>query len=130
MDQLALKSIRKLNGVHYTPKPFADFLARQIWQCCQFKSKPRLKILDPACGEGQLLASMVDVIGADVEIEIVGYEIDQQAAEQARQSLTAHVDSCEIVDGDFLESVLDNSVAEFDLIITKPAVRSRSKLEG
>jgi len=44
---------KKLMGVTYTPLELADFVSSRIYK--HIESKRKLRVLDPACGDGELL---------------------------------------------------------------------------
>ncbi|MFK7769912.1 MAG: N-6 DNA methylase [Mariniblastus sp.] len=123
---------KKQNGIHYTPPKLARFLARQTAACIVDVSKsqtpPRksFSILDPACGDGELLASFADAL-ADVPhlkntpIEIYGFDIDADAIEHTKNRI-AKLDSNRIVRvdlriEDFLCTDLDQ---RFNCVIANP----------
>ena len=107
---------RKRHGIHYTPIALANFLAEQIWDVAQ--SAPaieKLRILDPACGDGQLLCAMARAIDCESQLELVGFETDQVAAEQAKESVSG-MGRVEIHCEDFIDFALTSSLL---LMITK-----------
>lgn len=128
MEQLKTKRQRKQQGIHYTPEPLAQFLAQQIWRSCQksagLENALQLRILDPACGDGRLLAALVSEIGPEFQLEVVGFETDQVAVERASENLSAF-DNCSVSirNQDFLspEAIESQGTAtHFDLVITNP----------
>lgn len=96
----------KSNGIHYTPAPLADFLARVTLDGLQTRGK--LRVLDPACGDGSLLLAFWAALPEDAcsKVEFVGYDTEQAAIELARARLAeAGVSDPTLVNGDFLESI-------------------------
>ena len=59
LSTLRPQSEAKTHGVHYTPPELADFLARRILGQLDVKERA-VRVLDPACGEGELLAAFAD----------------------------------------------------------------------
>ncbi len=111
---------KKRNGIHYTPADLALFLSAQIWSVAASQSLPTIRILDPACGDGQLLAAMLQSVGKTVSVELVGYETDPLAASTAARELGSQAD-CQIHNQDFLESVISNDQQDdFDIVIANP----------
>ena len=108
----------KRNGVHYTPDRLADFLASQL--CDELKGKRgKISILDPACGDGGLLAAVVRQLPSRVltRLRLVGYETDKSAARRARTRLSKVAPDVEIVVADFLASEV---APNFDAVISNP----------
>ncbi len=68
---------RKQTGAHFTPKPLADLVAQRL-----VKQMPRLdgpiRILDPACGDGNLLVAVAEAMPTSVRrrCTLVGIEDD------------------------------------------------------
>lgn len=76
------KEERKLNGIFYTPQFLADFLAKKVLSYFGKPNKP-ITIVDPACGDGILLQSMVRRIRLKWKkresIKIIGVDRDINA---------------------------------------------------
>lgn len=93
----------KRNGVHYTPPELAGFLADEI--AARVDDCQTLTILDPACGDGELLAAIVQALPQECRhnIRLVGYETDESAAHRAEKRLALlKVFAAEVANADFL----------------------------
>ena len=113
-------TIRKQNGVHYTPVELADFLARQTVACLA-SEKPTIRILDPACGNGQLLVSLIQLLQTKgfSRICVTGFDIDSHAVAQTKSRLSQfRFSNCEILNRDFLTDEFD--AHQFDCVIANP----------
>lgn len=118
----------KATGSTYTPKILADFVARNILGSLKEKKGRRLRILDPALGDGELLVSLLDRI--DVPVDVFGYETDSAAIERAAHRIKNLHPNANINfhHGDFLEHVLedfdDNLLFDkkelYDIVIANP----------
>jgi len=101
---------RKAMGVHYTPGPLAKLAAQRVLRHAEFPATGALRVLDPACGDGALLRSLVDELPYDWtgNAEVWGVEADPVAAAQARSRLlpSRHTD-VHVIHGDFLASVAE-----------------------
>lgn len=85
-DEDALKS----NGVTYTPKQLSDFVASELLATLVTSQQyNKLRILDPAVGHGELLYSLLEKLKSFSikEIEVYGFDIDDDALEIARSRL-------------------------------------------
>jgi adenine-specific DNA-methyltransferase len=126
----------KAGGVHYTPPELAQFMARN--GLALIADAPRVRVLDPACGDGALLAAIADAAPANCAVELVGCDLDPSALTAATRRL------CSIPNGrvtwtleccDFLveaararqsqDALLDETSIEalhdpFDLVIANP----------
>lgn len=116
----------KSNGVVYTPKIMADYLAGQMLRFYNGKiiSNKPVKILDPASGEGELLIAMASLLYAnfrDIKIEIVGYETDPNSAIIAKTRIENTFPNAvvDIRKTDFLEDA-DEIINKFDFVIANP----------
>lgn len=101
----------KSTGSTYTPADFAAFVADQMVQAADFPKSGKIRLLDPACGDGALLAALIKRLPSSAikRIEVVGYDTNPQAIELALQrlrqdfqDLTVHLEQ-----KDFLEHVLN-----------------------
>ena len=80
----------KANGVHYTPRELAKFLAEVVAERLSDGTNP-LEILDPACGDGALLFAFSQVVPSRLRerVTLCGYETDGGALRQAASCLQA-----------------------------------------
>lgn len=64
-------------GVVYTPKELAKFLVQIVDEICITQNTMVNRVLDPACGDGQLLSEYrqlnknVDLVGIDVDYKVI-----------------------------------------------------------
>src|SRR5688572_17665621 len=101
---------RKANGVHYTPPLLAAYLAEQVAnELKRSRTKfSELSILDPACGEGELLKAIVDAVprGWRTRLRLTGFDMDEAALQRARSLLEdSGAAAVELHAGDFLSRV-------------------------
>lgn len=113
-------TLRKRKGVHYTPPELARFLASQTFGCLP-RSVEKVTILDPACGAGQLLASLIECLQESEirSISVVGFDTDPAALKQAAIRLEEfELAKLRLFDQDFLDS--DFSRHDYDCVIANP----------
>jgi adenine-specific DNA-methyltransferase len=83
----------KLNGVHYTPPDLAAFLARQIAERLKKLEKTHqlVNVLDPACGDGELLKAFAEAVPPSLRARLVlhGFDKDATALERAKTVLAS-----------------------------------------
>lgn len=77
----------KAGGVHYTPKGLASFVAANALEYVE--QVGRIRVLDPACGDGALLAAVVEHAPPGSQLELVGCDKDPAAIEAAEVRLAA-----------------------------------------
>ncbi len=122
-------SAGKQHGVHYTPAKLACFLAHQIG--LQAKSMPELvcsaknplRVLDPACGDGELLIALINALPCPAQhLAVTGFELDPFAADKARDRLElSGVQSIDIVTADFLQpESVEPAMSNIDIVIANP----------
>jgi hypothetical protein len=135
---------KKTNGIHYTPPILAAYLAVASASGLRIGSevKRTLEVLDPACGEGELLMAVVEAVSPVLRRKLVltGFDTDAAAVERARVLLAkCGVAAVEIHCGDFLAAIAENGVRQqmdlsfgeqtgangrwvqrFDLVISNP----------
>ncbi|HEV8651490.1 MAG TPA: class I SAM-dependent methyltransferase [Actinomycetes bacterium] len=107
----AAPSAEKLRGGYYTPGPVARFLA--AWASA---AGPR--ILEPSCGDGAVLAALVDQARAagrpGTAAGIVGVELDEAEAAKARRHGAA------VVAADFFAWFAGGRRGSFDAVAGNP----------
>lgn len=108
---------RKRNGLHYTPPALAAFVAERA-----VAAAPRrpLRVLDPACGDGELLAAVARLVP---DAQLTGYDLDERAVAVAQTRLP----NAAIAHKDFLENPPPE---RFDLIVTNPPYVRTQLLDG
>ncbi|MET8876509.1 N-6 DNA methylase [Nocardia sp. NPDC004604] len=132
---------RKRHGRHYTPPALARFLAQRL-----VAHMPRpggtgqapheggvLRVLDPACGDGELLLALHRVAGEvlpGVRVELVGYDLDRAGVAMARDRAEAAGVAVEWHIGDFLTASAVIADGSFDAIITNPPYVRTQQLGG
>ncbi len=129
---------KKQEGAIYTPKILADFLAQKIIEKAEFLTKKkRIRVLDPAIGDGELLNSILELLTKNprLKIEVCGFEKDSVALNSAEDRLKQKFPSMNIhfQEADFLKYVIENFASngqqslfkslespKYDLIIANP----------
>ena len=122
-------SKRKATGAHFTPPDLARLVAERVAALLSDRKGP-LRVLDPACGDGNLLCAINDALPHETRqrVTLIGIENDAAsfAALRARQP---KFDTCraDLIRGDFLEFFGDNdlfgsgeALAPVDCIIANP----------
>lgn len=99
-------SKRKATGSHFTPRELAEFLARRLIDVASLDSLESIRVLDPACGDGELLAAFARMLPPALtrKTTLVGFDSDGAALAEARRRLQASpVEPIELTKADFLE---------------------------
>jgi adenine-specific DNA-methyltransferase len=118
-----LKAAVKRHGKHYTPAALADFLASRVLGQFVGTGRKSLRVLDPACGDGELLFAFRRVaveLLPDREVAMVGYDLDAAAIGIARKRALGFGAEVELHQGDFLQVGRTLPAGTFDAIITNP----------
>ena len=97
----------------------------------------QLRVLDPACGDGNLLLAVADrMINAGIENihkRLVGVELDEKLLEKTRCSLSAKLDcdpiSINLINANFLE-IFDGSLNQFQYPVKINAIISNPPYGG
>jgi adenine-specific DNA-methyltransferase len=111
----------KRHGKHYTPTELARFLAERV--LAHVQRKTTIRVLDPACGDGELLFAIHQVATEQLiqaSITLVGYDLDPSAVAVARSRAEALGIVVEWHEGDFLQAGRDLPNGSFDAVITNP----------
>ncbi len=102
------QNMRKLLGVHFTPPGLAHALSRRILDACfetGLSNKGKLRVLDPACGDGELLVAFAQAAretGLD-KVEIFGADTNKEMIKRAAARFSAK--NVSFASMDFLEYV-------------------------
>lgn len=101
-------SERKRSGAHFTPPDLASLIAERVFAAAGGGTPAKLTVLDPSCGDGELLLAMSLQVPASMceNVRLVGVEFERKFLERARTRLSAQPCSVELIHGDFLEMVL------------------------
>ncbi len=78
----------KSSGSTYTPTELADFVAAEMIKEWDGGSSKTIRILDPAVGEGSLLASLLHQLPKNKRVEVYGFDNNQAALDAAANVLT------------------------------------------
>ncbi|AYO57436.1 hypothetical protein CO230_04440 [Chryseobacterium sp. 6424] len=94
----------KNTGATFTPKELAVFLADRI---ALYAQPINNRILDPACGEGELLIAMGEALNEKaIDFSLTGYDANEQYLSFAKDRLFCFgKDKSDLVHKDFLLSV-------------------------
>ncbi|MDD3107939.1 MAG: N-6 DNA methylase [Alistipes sp.] len=107
----------KETGATFTPKGLADFLASQIFNSLE-KKNSLLKVLDPACGNGNLLSAMDDLLQSkNLPHSLYGYDTDINYINDAKVKLASNY--AITVNLKFEDFLLDDSSINLDLFSTQ-----------
>lgn len=60
---------KRAKGAFYTPQPLAQLMAKMLFSKIQLNPRASLKVLDPACGGGQLLSAVYDQMMSTVFLD-------------------------------------------------------------
>jgi type I restriction-modification system DNA methylase subunit len=86
MEEVTIKN----SGATFTPPLLADFLADKLISHLEMSESQRISILDPACGEGELLLSIankVKTLGIN-QFQIRGYDTNTEYLDVAKSNLS------------------------------------------
>ena len=117
------KAAVKRHGKHYTPPALADFLAERVLRQLAASGQEALRVLDPACGDGELLFAinrMAKQLLPGTTLSLIGYDLDADAIGLAEGRASDLGISMEWHKGDFLQLGRGLSNGSFDAVITNP----------
>lgn len=119
-------TIRKQRGIHYTPPRLARFLSEGIVENIDedcFQNQSQFSILDPACGDGMLLSSLLTALPCSPDdVSVFGFDTSETAIENAQLRMQSfNADSISLQNLDFLDLVLEHKIEQtFDCVIANP----------
>ncbi|MFB8277441.1 Eco57I restriction-modification methylase domain-containing protein [Nocardia colli] len=122
---------RKRHGRHYTPPELARFLAGRLLTHVPPPETGVLRVLDPACGDGELLFALRDEAAIrlpGVQVELTGYDLDAAALAVARSRTAGGGVDWQV--GDFLTAAEELPEGSFDAVITNPPYVRTQQLGG
>jgi len=104
LRKMITKEQIKNTGATFTPAMLADFLSSKI---SVYVNKGKQRVLDPACGEGELLLSIGQRLAElKTDFEIVGYDSNSQYLELANERMISFgLKNINLVQDDFLQSI-------------------------
>ncbi|PPI74853.1 DNA methyltransferase [Rathayibacter rathayi] len=117
-----ISALQKRHGKHYTPAPLADFLAERLLAQISLAAGA-LRVLDPACGDGELLLALARVArrkNLDVALELVGFDLDAEAIQTANGRAAALGVPIAFECANFLVASDLLIAASFDGVISNP----------
>ncbi len=119
---------KKATGAHFTPFPLARVVAKRIRDLmCSFDGS--IRILDPACGDGNLLCAVAEVLPAAVlrRATLIGIENDELSFATLTRRTQLHGCRTDFIKGDFLEYFdcrslfgRNTELAPVDIIVANP----------
>lgn len=109
----------KNTGATFTPRELSVFLAERIAMYVQSKNNC---VLDPACGEGELLIAMGDILNEKtIGFSLTGYDANEQYLGFAKDRLLCFGSGkVKLVHEDFLQSVEISSVCNTPSLFEEP----------
>ena len=86
---MPLVTKQKATGSHYTPPELACFLVERLVAEADFSQLPELRVLDPACGDGELLVALANSLPDSTlrNTIITGIELDDLSLGNAQERL-------------------------------------------
>lgn len=105
----------KHTGAHFTPPPLADFLATRLVAAGADLGR-QFSVLDPACGDGELLRAYIDAVGDDNRhgVKVIGVEDNHTAIADAEARLRPYDVPKLLIEADFLAMENEGRDPHFD----------------
>ena len=101
---MTIKEQIKNTGATFTPKGLSVFLADRL---AAYTKGAQQKILDPACGEGELLVALGDKLThSNINFTLTGYDENVEYLSFAKERMLRFgAGTTELVQGDFLQAI-------------------------
>ncbi|MGX1981378.1 Eco57I restriction-modification methylase domain-containing protein [Thermolongibacillus altinsuensis] len=112
-------SKQKATGAHFTPDKLAEVIAKRILNYFKGEEKRVIRVLDPACGDGELLLAINKVAQSmNIQLELIGVDSDIDAINIANERLSrSGHKNFRLINKDFLEMVSEGD--NYDLFNTE-----------
>ena len=110
LDRYHHVQYRKEDGAHYTPVILANFVAEKIIAAAR-PLKKKVRILDPAIGDGELIISLLETLKQyPLEIEVYGFDTNLESIKIATKRISKLFPNAilDIRCADFLQQCLWN----------------------
>ncbi|HPG31862.1 MAG TPA: N-6 DNA methylase, partial [bacterium] len=118
-------SAQKTSGAHFTPNQLANYVAINLINQIELNSNKTINVLDPSCGDGELLLAFINNIPVKfhTNISIYGIEFDLDSLKKTNERLKQFkLKELYLNTADFLEMIpewkLKNQPCLFDLETT------------
>ena len=102
---------QKSDGATYTPVALAEFVAQQMLREVAIPKHGKIRVLDPAVGDGALLDALINQVPQAIRkrLEVVGYDTDPEAIQIAARRLRQDFPDLDVhlEQKDFLTHVLN-----------------------
>ena len=123
MDKTRSAKRRKAEGAHYTPATLAAFVAKNIVRAWNGDGRYRIKLLDPAVGDGSLLVALITELRNTYTgpLDVEGFDTSSEAIARAREAISVMAPSANLSlrAEDFLDAVAP-AVASQDSLFSGP----------
>jgi len=101
---MATKEQIKNTGATFTPEELSVFLAKRL---ASYIEPFNQRVLDPACGEGELLVAMGNTLSKkDISFSLTGYDANVQYLSFAKERIRKFgIGKSELIHADFLQAI-------------------------
>ncbi|EGP4752358.1 N-6 DNA methylase, partial [Enterococcus faecium] len=102
---------KKKSGSIYTPYELGYYMAEKMFEQKELDKIEEYTVLDPACGEGDLLIAAYDcAVSKGISVKLIGFDTNKEALRIADSNLkNKKFDNYELIAEDFLDYVLNTS---------------------
>lgn len=124
-------NIKKMTGAHYTSSELSEYMANLLFKYMKedIKIKDEVNVLDPSCGEGDLLNAVANKFNKS-NLNLFGVDIDEEALDIARNNIFNNQDMELItIKNNYIDLILDleknkkedtKEIRNVDAIIANP----------
>lgn len=120
----------KDNGVHYTPEELSFYMSKiLVNEFIKNNSNEKIKVMDPACGDGELLLSLaIELQKNNISFEMYGIDTNLDELKIAEKRLSDIGIQLQTNNGDYIDNY--NNFTNFDLIIANPPYVRTQNMEN